>query len=203
MFAPQRNRDLTMRTPISAFALGFLAFNAPLGAQETMTLNDVTLPARIEVEGQALVLNGMALRKKAIFKVYVAGLYLDQKNSDADAILSADSPRRIVLQFLRGVSGNQMCDALNDGLRDNTPNASARLRQQFTTLCGFFDPVKKGEQFAFTYLPGKGTSVEVKGVRKGSIEGKEFGDALFRAWIGPKPGPGEDFKRKLLGQGTS
>lgn len=163
-------------------------------------MNDVSLPTRIEVEGQQLVLNGMALRKKAIFKVYVAGLYLAQKTSNADAILSADSPRRIVLQFLRGVSANQMCGALNDGLKDNTPNASAELRQQFTTLCGFFEEIKKGEQFVFTYLPGQGTIVEVKGARKGVIEGKQFADALFRAWIGPRPGPGEDFKKKLLGR---
>ena len=189
-----------MRTSIAAIVLGFLALGRSLPAQETMTMNDVSLPTRIEVEGQQLVLNGMALRKKAIFKVYVAGLYLAQKNSNADAILSADTPRRIVLQFLRGVSANQMCGALNDGLKDNTPNASAELRQRFTTLCGFFEEIKKGEQFVFTYLPGQGTIVEVKGARKGVIEGKQFADALFRAWIGPKPGPGEDFKKKLLGR---
>jgi hypothetical protein len=92
-----------------------------------------------------------------------------------------------------------MCDALNDGLKDNTPNASAQLRGQFTTLCGFFEEVRKGEQFVFSYLPGQGTIVEVKGSRKGLVEGKGFADALFRAWIGPRPGPGEDFKKKLLG----
>jgi hypothetical protein len=189
-----------MRIPISALTLGLLTLGSTrLSSQETRTMNDVTLPTRVEVEGQSLVLNGMALRKKAIFKVYVAGLYLAQASNNADAILSADSPRRIVLQFLRGVSANQMCGALNDGLKDNTPNASAGLRQDFTTLCGFFEEIKKGEQFVFTYLPGRGTTVEVKGVRKGNIEGKEFADALFRAWIGPKPGPGEDFKKKLLG----
>jgi hypothetical protein len=188
------------RALFSLAAAGLLALSVPLWAQETMTMNDVTLPTRVDVEGRPLVLNGMALRKKAIFKVYVAGLYLDQKSGDAEAILAADSPRRIVLQFLRGVSGNQMCGALNDGLRDNTPDASARLIGQFTTLCGFFDQVRKGEQFVFTYLPDQGTSVDVKGVRKGSIEGKEFADALFRAWIGPRPGPGEDFKKKLLGR---
>lgn len=178
---------------------GLFTLGTSLPAQETMTMNDVTLPTRVEVEGQSLVLNGMALRKKAIFKVYVAGLYLPQKSSNADAILSADGPRRILLQFLRSVSANQMCDALNDGLKDNTPSAPAELRQKFATMCGFFEEIKKGEQFVFTYLPGRGTTVEVKGARKGTIEGKEFADALFRAWIGLRPGPGEDFKRKLLG----
>jgi hypothetical protein len=188
-----------MNPLLSAVSLGLLVGSLPLAAQETMTMNDVTLPTRVEVEGQSLVLNGMALRKKAIFKVYVAGLYLAEKNNNAEAILTADSPRRIVLQFLRGVSGNQMCDALNDGLRDNTPNPSAQLRGQFTALCGFFEPVKKGEQFVFSYLPDRGTTVEVRGISKGVIEGKDFADALFRAWIGPRPGPGEDFKKKLLG----
>ena len=188
-----------LRISLPVVAAGLLTLNGSLLAQESMTLNEVTLPTRIEVEGQQLVLNGMALRKKAIFKVYVAGLYLAQKNSSAEAILADDSPRRIVLQFLRGVSGSQMCDALNDGLRDNTPDASAQLEGQFTTLCGFFEAVRKGEQFAFTYLPDQGTIVEVKGVKKGTIDGKEFADALFRAWIGPKPGPGDEFKKKLLG----
>jgi hypothetical protein len=34
---------------------------------------------------------------------------------------------------------------------------------------------------------------------KGTIAGKDFADALFKAWIGPKPGPGEGFKNDLMG----
>jgi hypothetical protein len=44
--------------------------------------------------------------------------------------------------------------------------------------------------------------VDVKGVTKGTIPGKPFADGLFKAWIGPKPGPGEGFKKQLLGQGS-
>jgi hypothetical protein len=61
------------------------------------------------------------------------------------------------------------------------------------------DDIKKGEQFAFTYEPGKGTTVMVRGEAKGTLPGKVFADALWKAWIGPKPGPGEGFKRGLLG----
>ena len=173
---------------------------APLAAQDsTMSLSDVTMPRHIEVEGQDLVLNGMALRKKAIFKVYVAGLYLPTKNTNAEEILSADSPRRMVLFFLRGVSAKQMCDAWNEALKNNTPYASAALTQKFTILCGYMEDIEKGQRFVFTYLPGRGTHVQVAGDEKGTIEGKDFADALFKAWIGPRPGPGEDFKKKLLG----
>ncbi|MGH7718365.1 MAG: chalcone isomerase family protein [Gemmatimonadaceae bacterium] len=164
------------------------------------TLNGVTLPREVQVEGQALQLNGMALRKKAMFKVYVAGLYLPARTNDANAILAADAPRRLVLQFVRGVGKNSMCDALSDGLRNNTPDASAELKAQFETFCGWMEDIEEGEQFVFTYLPGSGTTLEVKGQTKGTIPGKEFADALFKSWIGPKPGPGDGFKRALLGR---
>ena len=41
--------------------------------------------------------------------------------------------------------------------------------------------------------------VMVRGEGKGTLPGKVFADALWKAWIGPKPGPGEGFKRGLLG----
>ncbi len=186
------------------FLPGFLLLSvvmaAPAIAQDsTMTLNDVTFSRRISVEGHDMVLNGMALRKKFIIKVYVGGLYLPEHSTSAEQILTTDGPRRMVLQFIYHPSAKQMCGAWDESLEDNTPAASAELKQQFVTLCGYMEDVKKGEQFVFTYLPGRGTTVEVRGKLKGTILGKEFADALFKSWIGPKPGPGEDFKKKLLG----
>jgi hypothetical protein len=35
-------------------------------------------------------------------------------------------------------------------------------------------------------------------VEKGKIGDKAFSDAMLRTWIGPKPGPGEGFKKNLL-----
>lgn len=179
---------------------------APAVAQEpatpaaaSATRDGVTLPATTTAEGHTLVLNGLGLRKKAIFKVYVAGLYLPARSADAAAILAADQPRRIVLQFLRGVSQDQMCDAMYDGLEKNTPDHTPELKAKFDDFCSMMVKIEKGEQFVFTYLPGTGTAIEAKGERKGVIEGKDFADALFASWLGPKPGPGEGTKKDLLG----
>jgi chalcone isomerase-like protein len=163
------------------------------------TYNGVTLPGSVQASGNTLVLNGVALRKKAIFKVYVAGLYLPEKASNADAVLAADTPRHLVMQFLRDVGKDKMCEAWDESLKNNTPNAGQDLKAQFATLCNWMDDIKKSEQFVFTYLPGKGTDVTVAGKSKGTLPGKEFADALFKSWIGPKPGPGEGFKKNLLG----
>jgi len=163
------------------------------------TLKGVEMPDSIEVAGQKLVLNGMALRKKIIFKVYVAGLYLPTKEKNAEKILAADTTRHLIMHFLRSVKKGQLNDAWMDGLEDNVPDASAEVKKKFDTLCSYMDNVKNSDRIVFTYIPDKGTEVKVKGAVKGNIGGKDFADALFASWIGPKPGPGEGFKEDILG----
>jgi hypothetical protein len=195
-------------TTLASFLIAVWTVVAPgappiqIPAQDTsasVTRDGVTLPRQVEIDGHALVLNGTATRKKFIVKVYVAGLYLPTRETDADRILAADEPRHLVMQFVHDVDKGKMCNAWNEALENNTPDASPELKAQFATLCSYMEDIKKGEQFAFTYLPGPGTRVTVKGVEKGTIEGKLFADALFKAWIGPHPGPGEGFKKQLLG----
>ncbi len=181
------------RLPIALFVL-LLATSAIAG-----TLAGVTLPDQVEVNGQKLVLNGMGLRTKLIIKVYVGGLYLPQKEKSAEKVLAADTPRRMVLHFIYDVSKDQMCEAWNDGLEDNTPKASAEVKKNFATLCGWMDGVGKGQKLVLTYLPGEGTQVEVGGKVKGTLPGKPTADAILATWIGPDPAPGKDFKKAVLG----
>ena len=162
-------------------------------------LAGVTMPDTAQVGDESLILNGMGLRKKAIIKAYVAGLYLPEKMSDAEGILSADTTRRTVMDFLRSVGAERMCGVWKEGLEKNTASPSADLEAQFDTLCEYQADMDKGDQMIYTYVPGKGTEVEMKGEVKGTIEGKAFADALFACWIGPEP-PGEDFKTGLLGR---
>jgi hypothetical protein len=56
--------------------------------------------------------------------------------------------------------------------------------------------LKKGNVLDFTYLPGVGTLVRGQG-REMPIPGKDFADALFSVWLGPKP-ISEALKRQLL-----
>ncbi len=163
------------------------------------TLAGVTLSDQSDAAGTKLVLNGMALRSKLVFKVYVAGLYLPSKQTNAEQVMAADGARRMVMQWVRSVGKNPICEGWYEGLTANTPGASADLKKDFDTLCDYMAEVESGDQFVFTYLPGTGTTVEVKGETKGTIPGKAFADALFACWIGPKPGPGEEFKRNLMG----
>jgi hypothetical protein len=177
-------------------ALVALSLAAPAMAG---TLAGVTLPDKAEVKGQTLVLNGMGLRKKFVIKVYVGGLYLPQKERSAQKILAGDGPYRMVMHFIYDVSKDQMCEAWNEGLEANTPKASAEVKKAFTTLCGWMDGVGKGQRLVLTYVPGEGTHVEVAGKAKGTLPDAATADAILSTWLGPDPGPGEDFKQDVLG----
>lgn len=184
-----------MRRLILAAALSLSALTA-----SAATLAGVTLEDHATVNNQHLMLNGMGLRKKFIVKVYVGGLYLPAKQSNAATVIATDQPRRMVMHFLYSVTKSQMADAWEEGLTDNTPNASPEVKSAFKTLQGYMEDVPKGNKIILTYVPGIGTTVEVNGKNKGVLGGKAVSDAILNTWIGPDPAPGEDFKKAVLGQ---
>lgn len=192
-----RTRPLVFGVPTLALAaLSFTVTATPAAAGE---LAGVRMPDRTSAGGEELVLNGMALRTRFFIKVYVAGLYLPEKSGSAEAVLAADGPRHLTMKFLRAVGKDSICDAWTDGLAANTPSAPAELKEQFETLCGWMADVEEGGSMTFTYQPGEGTTVTVEGADRGILEGRAFADALFKCWIGPEPGPGEEFKQGLMG----
>jgi hypothetical protein len=184
-----------MRRLILATALSFVAVTASAATVAGANIEDT-----VTVAGQKLVLNGAALRKKFVVKVYVGALYLQQKQNNAAAILTADAPRRQVMHFLYDVDKGKMAEAWSEGLRDNTPNASAEVKTAFKTLSTWMEDMKEGQRIVITYAPGTGTTVEVNGKNKGTLGGKAVADAILNTWVGPKPGPGGDFKKGILGQ---
>ena len=141
----------------------------------------------------------MALYRKLGFPVLVAGLYVSNLESDPTRILRSDSPRRYVTHFLRNVSSKRICDAWRKGLDENTPDASEEVRAQFRTLYRWMRDFHSGDEITVTYLPAAGSRIEISGRQVGAIAGKGFADAYFSLALGPKPGPGDKFKRRLLG----
>lgn len=180
---------------ITAALVGVMAANAL-----AMELAGVKLDDRLSVAGKDLVLNGAGLRTRAIFKVYVAGLYLPAKTTDAQAALSA-SARRIELHLLRTLSADQLLEALNDGLKENNSEAElAAIRSQVNELGGImraFKQVKEGDVVALDYADGA-TRVLLGGEGKGTIAGEAFNRALMKVWLGDRPVQ-SDLKKALLG----
>lgn len=179
-----------------AIVLGVAASTFNLRAD---TLAGVTLPDTVQVGSAKLVLNGLGVRKKFVVKVYVAGLYLEQKSSDASAIIKADERKRIVMHFVRGASKEQMADAFGESFKNNAPDAAKSMKAEIDRLLAALEPVREGDQMVFTYVPGTGTTLAINDKEKLTIAGPEFAPVLFSVWLGPKP-PNADLKRGMLGQ---
>lgn len=160
----------------------------------------VTLPDTEMVAGNTLQLNGIALREKFIFDVYVAGLYLTEKCLKANTILQEDMPRMMVMHFVRDVEAKKINEAWFDGLKANVKNITPKLKAKFDLLAKMTTDIKEGQIMGFTYTPTTGTDIMIAGESKGGIPGKDFADAILATWIGPKPGPGPKFKAALLGK---
>jgi len=162
------------------------------------TLAGVTLPDTAPVDGRTLVLNGLGLRTKFFVKVYIAGLYLEQKSSDASAILKTDVPKRVVMHFVRGVSKSQISDGFNESFESNSPDAKKAVKAEIDQFLDALESVNDGDEVVLTYLPATGTAVAIKGKEKVTIAAPAFAQMLFSVWLGPKP-PNQDLKKGLLG----
>ena len=182
------------KAAVLALALGLIT-TLPARAKEVA---GVSLPETATVDGKTLRLNGMGLRKKVVFKVYVAGLYLETPSKDAASVISSDQVKRMQLSVLRSLSSRQVNEAIEEGFEKNSKASMAALKARLEKLATMIPNVEKGDQILLTYVPGKGTVVSAKNAEKGVIEGKDFADALFSVWLGSNPVQ-EDLKAALLG----
>lgn len=181
---------------VLALALSFCLLGASTAVSKEIA--GVNLPDTTVVDGKTLKLNGAGLRTKIMFKVYVAGLYLENPARDASAVISSDQIKRIQLSILRTLSAHQVTEAIQEGFEKNSGSQMSALSTRLTSLAGMIPNVEKGDQIVLTYVPGRGTVVAAKGQEKGVIIGKDFADALFSVWLGPNPVQA-DLKTALLG----
>ena len=180
-----------------------LALAAAGAAAQPAELEGVKLEASAQVGAVALQLNGAGLRTRAIFKVYVAALYVPQKSTDAAALLAQKGARRVAITMLRTVDAESFAAALNDGLRANHTDAQfAAMKVQIEALNATFKAVgeaKKGDVIHIEFAPETGTRVTVSGQARGNaIAGEDFFTAILRIWLGDKPADG-GLKKGMLG----
>ena len=177
---------------------------AAMGASaQPAEVEGVKLDPTAQVGGAALHLNGAGVRTRAIFKVYVAGLYVPQKANSAAALLAQKGPRRVAITMLRNVDADTFSGALTEGLQKNHTEAQfAGFKAQIDALSANFKAAgeaKKGDVIHLEFVPDTGTRVVVNGKPSGAaIPGEDFYTAVLRIWLGDKPVDG-DLKKGLIG----
>lgn len=173
-------------------------------APASVELAGVKYDGTAEVAGQKLQLNGAGIRYKAIFKVYTAGLYLNAKATTPEAVLANNGPKRIHIQMLRDIDGEELGKLFTKGMEQNaTREEFGRSISGVLRMSEIFVQKKKlktGESFGVDYIPGTGTVVFVNGqlIPGEPIKGEDFFHMLLKIWLGKSPAD-SDLKVALLG----
>lgn len=177
-----------------AITMILLTLAIPALARE---LKGISMPDRITVEGKQVVLNGMGLRTKMTFKVYVAGLYVETATKNASMILSSDQIRRVEMVMMRDLGKEKIAEAVESGFEKNSKAKMPVLKARLDQFIAGLTDLKEGDKLVITYVPGKGINVQ-SGAKTIAIEGKDFADAMFAVWLGEYP-VDEDLKEGMLG----
>ncbi len=169
---------------------------------QAIEIADIEIAPQVSIAGldKPLLLNGAGIRYKFFFKVYIGALYLAQKQNSPKAILESDGPNRVLMHFIYDeVSQEKLTDAWLEGFENNTEKAQMEaLKDRLAKFNRLFTTVHAGDVVLLDYVPGKGTTVNVKGVEKGVIKGADFNRALLAVWLGEEPVT-EDLKEAMLG----
>ena len=169
-----------------------------------MEVSGIKLADPVEAAGSKLQLNGAGVRYKAIFKVYVAALYLDKKATTPEEVYSTPGAKRISITLLREMDSNELGRSFTKAFEENAPKSEmSKLIPGLMRMGQVFADQKKivaNEGFTIDWIPGTGTVITVKGKAQGEpIKEAEFYNAMLRIWLGQNPA---DWKLKdaLLGK---
>jgi len=164
---------------------------------------DVNLPEKVNVWDTNLVFNGAGIRTRFFFNIYVAALYLTQKQKTAETVIADGQVHRVALYMKRELSSEKLLSAFNDAIEEN--NSAAELSalapqlQLMKQIFGAVKEVKPGDVITLDYLPAAGTRISINGVaQQGIVPGPSFNRALLKIWLGDKPVQ-DDLKKDMLG----
>lgn len=177
-----------------------LAAILPTDAALAAACRGVRFADSVDVDGRALVLNGLGLRLATLLevKVYVAALYVAAPSRDASRVLAAGAPKRLELHFLRDVDADDLKAAWDEGFARNASAQLPALRAQVAQLKGWMSNLRAGQRLVLTQRADGAIAVEVDGKLAGSLEGEGLAAALFSLWLGPRP-PNPELRAGLLG----
>ncbi len=163
------------------------------------TRDGVTLPDSININGEKLLLNGLGTRKATWFKVkvYVGGLYLKKKSTNAKIVMQQPFPKFINMHFVRDVDKDKLVGGWNDAYEAALNKEQLKkLKPLLEKFNATMHDIKEGEEIHLTFL-NDGIKVKFANKAEQFIPGKTIAAAIFSVWF-VNPGD-EGLRDGLLG----
>lgn len=165
-------------------------------------LVSTSLGASTELDG--LSLNGMAVFSELKRPVYLAGLYLESAQSDAQLIIDSDEGKAMELTVTaERWSSRRFSEQMSKALLINTDiEVLKQYDVQVIEFTGVIkDSLEQGDKVIIRRGKKGETIVYVNGTRMLKLDKPGFFEMVLGVWIGNRP-PSSDFKAKLLSRRT-
>ena len=177
----------------SAILLLLAALATPAASQELVTevaskrdplcQRSVCFPAVAKFADREVPARATGHLKVWGFDVYSAALYIDPSIHGVENVLG-NTPRRLVLHYYRGISKEDFIKSTKKFVEKDPANNTKVLAERLDRLYAAYQPVKKNDEYFITYTPGVGTRLSLNDLELVTIEGQDFGRAIFGIWLG-------------------
>ena len=184
--------------------LALLAASGAVAAAQAQSADTVGVhyAQAIRVEGSSLALNGSGVSYRAVAKLYTVGLYVPQKTTSAENILTADGPKELRFVILQGMRVDEIGKVITKGIESNSSRPDFfRLIPAIRTMGEQFAHIRRlnpNDALSVEYVPKRGTVFYLNGAPVGlPIADALFFPAVLRVWLGNHPAT-QDLKDALL-----
>ncbi len=188
-----------VETMIRNLILATVVALAPLSLARAADLNGVAMPDTRMADGTPMQLNGIGLRTFSVLRIpiYVAGLYLERRSDNPDAIMHSPETKLLDIRFLRDVDAEEARKAWLDGFERNCKKPCHLDPRDIQRFLAAVPPVHNGDETILLFTPN-GVSVWLNGQSMGAISDPHFAEIMLATFIGVEP-PTPRLKRQLLG----
>jgi hypothetical protein len=144
-------------------------------------------------------LNGIGIRTFSVFgvRIYVAGLYLERRTDNPDAILRSPERKLLQIRFLRDVDAADAQQAWREGFEQNCKSPCYLDPRDVQRFLASVPSMRKGDESTLLFT-SRGVSIDLNGRPLGDITDPHFAVAILATFIGEVP-PTPRLKRELLG----
>jgi hypothetical protein len=179
--------------------LATAAVLAPFCLARAADLNGVAMPETRVAEGTRMQLNGIGLRTYSVLRIpiYVAGLYLERRNDNPEAIMHSPETKLLDIRFLRDVDAEAARKAWLDGFEGNCKKPCSLDPRDVQRFLAAVPAVHNGDETTLLFTTN-GVGVKLNGQTMGAINDPHFAEIMLATFIGVEP-PTPVLKRQLLG----
>jgi hypothetical protein len=170
-----------------------------LSVAHAADLDGVSMPDTRVVNGTQMHLNGIGLRTFSLLgiRIYVAGLYLERRSDNPDAILHSPETKLLDIRFLRDVDAEDARNSWQESFEQNCKTPCYLDPRDIQRFLAAVPSVRKGNDSTLLFT-SKGVHITFNGRRIGDIADPHFAELMLATFIGAVP-PTPRLRRELLG----